>query len=671
VDHFLTSHPFFSLRFVLLLGLSECDPILHRWFWIDPCPQPCLERTDDDSLIMSKKRTTHGPIIRKESVAPSPEKNRFRIYFASPVEAADGPSLRALESMNTVEEEHQDGPEAGSDQEQEHSEDDEEQAAEDGDHEGEEGHDEEYYEAEGEEREDDDEAEEGVINGEAENQAPVPSTTENDASEVNAEEADKDVGEMSGIVEETKQDDSANQPEADDKEMEAQTEDVERKQSENEAGPDVTMREPSVAAEEKTTDESKVENAADITEVKQKEPCSEKEPDVAEENVASVAAEPAVSPTKMTKATAQSTTGKSKSTKPAPYAPREPSSLRFADSRFRRSPSLPPTSSDTPRPESNRLSILYANGKRRICLNSAIVESVKIHRKNGSIQVVLDASAVKRKWDQDQQVDQIAKRMKETEVVDKQEEEKTETQAKEGETGDEVNDGEKKEAKTDAELKKPVEEAAKPEEWSFTKGILVSGRLRHFCRPCHGLIHVSQSLIQVEALNEQHNTFGPIPTSALEEIWSGSASSAPISMEDTQTATNPEASSESEIDFPPFHRLVESLLQSQEGVNVGTDAPDGLEASKLSAPGGLRLEITAYLDKNRPLTEPKWVKSGHLEDWIKPAGLMVGGSGSGRAGGRAGAAAKLEDAEEAGSGWKDKLKVVDPDAVSQCCKNDR
>jgi hypothetical protein len=613
---------------------------------------------------MSKKRTTHGPIIRKESVAPSPEKNRFRIYFASPVEAADGPSLRALQNMNTVEEEHQDGPEAGSDQEQEQPEDGEEHVAEDGEHEGEEGHDEEYYEAESEERDGDEEAEEEIINGEAENEEPVPPATENDVSEMNGEEADKDVGEMSGIVEETQQDDSENKPEGHDKEMEAEIEQVERKQSDNEARSDVAMREPSVAVEEKTTVESKVENAAETTEVKQ-EHRSEKEPDVTEENVAPVAAEPAVTSTETTKPTTQSTPGKPKATKPAPYAPREPSSLRFADSRFRRSPSLPATSSDTPRPESNRLSILYANGKRRICLNSAIVESVNIHRKNGSIQVVLDASAVKRKWDQDQQVDQIAKRMKETEVVDKQDEEKKETEAKEGETGTEVQDGEKKEAKTEIEVKKPVNEAAKPEEWSFTKGILVSGRLRCFGRPYSELTHLSRSLIQVEALNEQHNTFGPIATSTLEEIWSSSTSSAPTSMEDTPTAANPEAATESEIDFPPFHRLVESLLQSQEGVNVDSDAPDGVEASKLSTPGGLRLEITAYLDKDRPLTEPKWVKSGHLEDWIKPAGLMVGGSGSGRAGGRAGAAAKLDDGDEAGSGWKDKLKVVDPDAVSR------
>lgn len=184
------------------------------------------------------------------------------------------------------------------------------------------------------------------------------------------------------------------------------------------------------------------------------------------------------------------------------------------------------------------------------------------------------------------------------------------------------------------------------------------------------LTDVLLSVIQVEALNEQHNTFGPIPASTLEEIWSSSTSSAPTSMEDTPTVANPEASSESEIDFPPFHRLVESLLQSQGELNNGSDALDGAEATKLSNPDGLRLEITAYLDKDRPLTEPKWVKSGHLEDWIKPAGLMVGGSGAGRAGVRGGAAGKTDDGDEAGSGWKDKLKVIDPDAVSRYCNND-
>ena len=428
---------------------------------------------------MSKKRTTHGPIIRKESVAPSPEKNRFRIYFASPVEAADGPSLRALQTMNTVEEDPQDGPDAGSDQEQELPEDGEDHAAEDGEHEGEEGHDEEYYEAEGEEVDQDEEAEEEIVNGEADIQEPVASAIENDVSEMNPENADKDAGEMSGIVEETLQDDSEIKPEGDDKEMGGETELPERKQSDNEAGPDVTMREPSVAAEEKTMVDS-VENVADTTEVKEEEGGREKEPKIAEENAAPVVAEPISTPAETTKSTAKSTPGKPKSTKPAPYAPREPSSHRFADSRFRRSPSLPATSSDTPRPESNRLSILYANGKRRICLNSAIVESVKIHRKNGSIQVVLDASAVKRKWDQDQQVDQIAKRMKETEVVDKQDEEKTETEAKDNETEAEVK-GDEKEGKTESDVKTAANEAAKPEEWSFTKGILVSDRPRRQC----------------------------------------------------------------------------------------------------------------------------------------------------------------------------------------------
>jgi hypothetical protein len=171
-------------------------------------------------------------------------------------------------------------------------------------------------------------------------------------------------------------------------------------------------------------------------------------------------------------------------------------------------------------------------------------------------------------------------------------------------------------------------------------------------------------------LNEQHNTFGPIPTSALEEIWSSSTSSAPTLMDGSLTTSMPDASTASDIDFPPFHRLVESLLQSQGEANDGPDVQDGMDGPKLSNSGGLRLEITAYLDKDRPLTEPKWVKSGHLEDWIKPAGLMAGGSGPGRIGGRGGAAAKMDDGDEAGSGWKDKLKVVDPDAVSRVVKRD-
>ena len=57
--------------------------------------------------------------------------------------------------------------------------------------------------------------------------------------------------------------------------------------------------------------------------------------------------------------------------------------------------------------------------------------------------------------------------------------------------------------------------------------------------------------------------------------------------------------------------------------------------------------LTAYLDKDRPLSEPRWVKTGDVQDWLKSMfGRMFWAAG---------------DAAEAG--WEKKIEVVDPDPV--------
>jgi hypothetical protein len=53
-----------------------------------------------------------------------------------------------------------------------------------------------------------------------------------------------------------------------------------------------------------------------------------------------------------------------------------------------------------------------------------------------------------------------------------------------------------------------------------------------------------------------------------------------------------------------------------------------------------------YLDTERPLSEPKWAKSGDIQDWLKSMfGRMFWVAG------------------EAAEGWEKKIQVVDPDPV--------
>lgn len=295
----------------------------------------------------------------------------------------------------------------------------------------------------------------------------------------------------------------------------------------------------------------------------------------------------------------------------------EPASARQAStsSRWRRSPSLPATSCDTPRPEANRLSILYANGTRRICLNSAIVESVAINRKKGMIQVVLDTTAVRRKWEEEQQVDHIAKRMKETEVTDSRDHKDDDQCASDEPTVAAAAasvTGENEEHPESIETKRVT---TPNEQWSLTKGILV------------------------ESLDEVHHVFGPLNAEVLQQMWAD---------HDRSKLEQGEAGSDSSmLDFPPFHRLIQAAsVESQ--------------ASSCFSKG--KVELTAYLDMDKPLTEPKWVKSGQVEDWVRSSG-RTGGGGGGGGGGR-------DPDEPDDASWRSKLKVVDPEAVSGVCVSD-
>lgn len=60
------------------------------------------------------------------------------------------------------------------------------------------------------------------------------------------------------------------------------------------------------------------------------------------------------------------------------------------------------------------------------------------------------------------------------------------------------------------------------------------------------------------------------------------------------------------------------------------------------------IELIAFLDTGNRLSEPKWVKSGHLEDWISTSSTKY-----------------RDDAEAAEENWRwrKKLEIVDPEAV--------
>lgn len=56
--------------------------------------------------------------------------------------------------------------------------------------------------------------------------------------------------------------------------------------------------------------------------------------------------------------------------------------------------------------------------------------------------------------------------------------------------------------------------------------------------------------------------------------------------------------------------------------------------------------LVVYLDKDRPLSEPRWVKTGDVQDWLKSMfGRMFWTAG------------------EAADGWEKKIEVADPDPV--------
>ena len=76
---------------------------------------------------------------------------------------------------------------------------------------------------------------------------------------------------------------------------------------------------------------------------------------------------------------------------------------------------------------------------------------------------------------------------------------------------------------------------------------------------------------------------------------------------------------------------------------TGTD-PTLPPFAKATNPSSTTLLV--YLDTARPLSEPKWAKTGDVQDWLKSMfGRMFWVAG------------------DAAEGWERKIQVVDPDPV--------
>jgi 20S proteasome subunit alpha 6 len=184
--------------------------------------------------------------------------------------------------------------------------------------------------------------------------------------------------------------------------------------------------------------------------------------------------------------------------------------------------------STEPQPSVNRISILYEESSRRICVDADAVESVRIHRAEGKIEVCLRAE--------------------------------TREAGKEGE----------------------VETA----EGELRKGVLVS---------------------QMEVYDTTDERFVGLSASRLAEIYASSVPGA------SSESSDPSPTSES---IPPLH-------------HSGS------------------MTITVWLNKKRPLSEPKWCRSNAADEWLFET-FTAQRSG-------------IVNSEAASTGWRGKLQVVDPD----------
>jgi hypothetical protein len=162
-----------------------------------------------------------------------------------------------------------------------------------------------------------------------------------------------------------------------------------------------------------------------------------------------------------------------------------------------------------------------------------------------------------------------------------------------------------------------AEQEEKKDNVDLPKGVLVS--------PTGG--HTGSELMsQIEMYDPVDQRFVATSKEKLEELWS---------------AASDEAST-----LPPLHRAFSSGAGGA-AIEVQTSGvqPEVVPEQPTAQPADQTLTLTVYLNKKRPLSEPKWCRADSADEWL----YETFGSRKG-----------FNEA-----GWRGKLEVVDPDPVSE------
>lgn len=117
----------------------------------------------------------------------------------------------------------------------------------------------------------------------------------------------------------------------------------------------------------------------------------------------------------------------------------------------------------------------------------------------------------------------------------------------------------------------------------------------------------------MELLDEETETFRPVDLEGLDDMWDG--------------VTDPTAGW-----TPPIHQFI----------TPNSDPEAAYPELRCDT-----FKIIAYLDQEKPLSEPKWIKTGNVEDWLND---IFGAPGK-KAGGK-------------GLAWRGKFEILDPEQVS-------
>ncbi|BGP48545.1 hypothetical protein JCM10450v2_004421 [Rhodotorula kratochvilovae] len=208
-----------------------------------------------------------------------------------------------------------------------------------------------------------------------------------------------------------------------------------------------------------------------------------------------------------------------------------------------RAPSIAPSVAGTillpPEPAADRISISYARNTRRMVLDADVIDSVKVFRADGRIELAVRCKPAVIAAGEDQVEDEF--------------------------------------------------------------------------RVCRGVL--------VESLDVEADDYVVMDRAALALAWSASSE---------EGGTSPDSL------LPPLHRLLVAPAPSENGEPATAPSTFSHEV----------ITVSAQLDRQNPLTEARWVKTGEVENWILSLGISSG--------------ANPKDMDNL-SEWRSKIKIVDPD----------